>query len=115
MTMKKGARSVHKGIFEHRKRTSPVYAEVAAAPEFVQEAFLAKFSNVLTRKYAAARIQDAQMDVALARIDQLDPYPYVHEHEDCPYSGIRSGTPEGDHARFKPRDGFITDRGAYDV
>lgn len=106
-------RSIKRAIYRHQMHTSGIYAQMATAPDFIQEQFLDSLPNILVRRYAEKRIKDAAMDIALARIDEIDPYPF--EHEGCPASGARSAEPEGDHAVFQPRDGFITDRSRYDV
>jgi len=105
-------RSVMKGIFEHKKRTSTLYAELAHAPEALQREFLESIPNPLVRRYAAQRVADATFDVAITRIEKLDPYPYEHQHEGCPMHGAR-GQERDEHDVFLPREGFITDEEAY--
>lgn len=114
MTMKRAARSVRKGIYEHHKRTSPVYEQMAEAPPEFREQFLHSFRNPLTRRYAAKRIETAVQDIALRRManEELDPYPYVHEHEGCFVHGQRSDTQDA-HDVFQPREGYVTDESAY--
>lgn len=114
MTMKKGARSIRKGIFEHKKRNSRIYAELAEAPIAYREAFLASLPNVLVRRYAAQRMEDAATDIALARManNELDPYPYEHQHEGCIVNGQRTDTQDA-HDIFAPREGFVADPNAY--
>lgn len=114
MTMKKGARSVRKGIFEHQKRTSPIYEQMAEAPVEFREQFLHSFRNPLVRRYAAQRIESAAQDIALRRMAnaELDPYPYVHDHVGCIVHGQRTDTQDA-HDVFQPREGFVNDESAY--
>lgn len=115
MTMKKGARSIRKGIFEHKKRTSGIYAELAHAPEDYREHVLSTFQNPLVRKYARARVEEEVTNLALARManEELDPTPFEHQHEGCPIYGYRFPEPDSDHDIFSPREGYVTNREAY--
>lgn len=116
MTMKKAARSVHRGIFEHRKRTSLAYEQLAHAPGEVAEHFLDGIRNPLIRRYAASRIEEARTDVMLKRVvsEELDPFPYIHEHDGCIVNGQRTNV-QDDHDVFSPRVemGFVADESAY--
>ena len=106
---------LHKQIHKHRLHTSPVYAELAHAPEMIIEEFLLSL-NPLDRKYAEKRISDARMDVALPRLDQLDPAPWEHQHDNCFSNGGRSDEQQDEeHDVFAPREGFIVNREAYGV
>lgn len=106
---------LHKQIHKHRLHTSPVYAELAHAPEMIIEEFLLSL-NPLDRKYAEKRISDARMDVALTRLDQLDPTPWEHQHDNCFSNGGRSDEQQDEeHDVFAPREGFIVNREAYGV
>jgi|SRR6478736_3375261 len=106
-------RAVAAGINQHRLRNSPVYAELAVAPAMVRHHWLSTLLNPLQRRYAEGRINDAMMDIALSRIDQLDPTPFMHQHEGCPVFGARSAEQESEHDVFAPREGYITDPEAY--
>lgn len=114
MTMKREARRVRKAIFEHQKRTSGIYAEMAEAPIEFREHFLGTFRNVLVRKYAAKRIEEAVTDLALKRManNEHDPFPYVHEHPGCIVNGQRTNEQDA-HDVFSPREGFVADEEAY--
>lgn len=115
MTMKKGARSVRKGIFEHQKRTSEVYEQMAHAPEEFRASFLQSFRNPLVKRYAAKRIEEAVTDLALKRMadNELDPLPFIHDHGNCPVSGFRFPEQDSEHEVFAPREGYVANREAY--
>ena len=116
MTMKKGARSIRKGIFEHKKRTSPIYEQLAHAPLEYAEHFLRDIQNPLVRRYARERIETHRTDVVLNRVvhEELDPLPFVHEHEGCMVHGQRFDE-QGEHDVFAPRVelGFVGEPSAY--
>ena len=113
MTMKRAALGVHKRIIAHRKRTSPAYAQLAEAPTEFREHFIASLP-VRDRKYAAKRIEEEATNLALRRManNELDPYPYIHEHEGCFVHGQRTNTQDA-HDVFQPREGFVADENAY--
>lgn len=113
--MTKGqAYRLRKSIYNHQLRTSEIYAELADAPQSIQHAFLHTLSNRLTRRYVSMRIMDAMMDLALTRLDELDPVPFEHVHEGCFLHEARGEQSEDDeHDVFKPRLGYISDPEAY--
>lgn len=112
---KRNLHRMHKQIHRHRLHTSPIYGELAHAPKAVAEEFISSL-NPLDQKYARKRIEDARMDVALTRIDQLDPAPWEHQHEHCFFNGGRSDEQsDPEHDVFAPREGFIVNREAYGV
>lgn len=111
---KRNLSRLHRQIYTHTLRTTPIYAEMVNAPDHVIQGFLDDFSNPLDRKYAAGRIADARMDVAITRLEQLDPAPWEHQHPNCMMNGLRSERATGsDNEVFAPRDGFLVDPEAY--
>lgn len=102
-------------IHRYRLQHSPIYQDLVHAPDHIIQEFLSTL-NPLDRKYAAKMISDAQMDVALTRLDQLDPTPWEHRHQNCLFDGGRTELPQDeDHDVFAPREGFIVNREAYGV
>lgn len=114
---KSQAHRLRKSIYAHQMRTSHLYAELADAPPTMQETFLHTFTNPLTRRYVAARIADATMDLALSRLGDLDPHPFEHIHEGCAMNEARAAEvdEETEHTVFKPRLGFVQDRSKYSL